>query len=877
MQNQENFFKKQTNRAKIKRENMMSSIHKKLTEKSVAEAGERARGMAGGLVIFLLSWVLSGGLMPLNTYPLAISLICGVSKYYFAAALGATLGGIIYEIGWEYIFAYVFVLAVRLFLSLPFMPRTFLQRSGARIVMGDEDANPSGELDGNSAGVIYRIKRVSYKLFGISEDGARSIKGDFFDRVGLRLVISSAGGFVCGLIMLIKNDFSYYSLGSTVFMMILCPCVTLLLAGLTDRERTSLMCTVSVAGAMLLSVYAADGRSVLALALSPLFAMLFTLVACKARGIAAGIFIAVLSGVCFDIRCVPPLVLSCLAYAAIWRARRGVALTLVAGVCLVWSYYFFDINSFVIVMPSLLVALPIFAAIEKLLKSAEVKEEGSFAQNKYFAKSVSEESKNLAVRARVSSLSEAFSSLSEAVSSLSDKFSRPDTLGLRVITDEGFARTCEGCPNFGVCFGAEYDRTVGASGRITSALHKKGTVEKSDLGEAFSLVCVRQKKLIDEVNSLCAEKTESILRSKSLSFFASSYDDIKDILQDAIAAGGDEYECDTVMGGKIYEYLRGEGYSADGVVVSGKRCRRVMLKGVSISGDAHGENAISLCKKISEIVGVSMVGPVFEVGDDGMLMLFSAKPRLSAVCASGRRAMFEGREDGDGTELCEVDPFAADIKERRDELCGDVTSAFITDNSYFYSLISDGMGSGAEAATSAGIASMFCEKMLMAGNRADITIRMLNNFLRGENSRRGGECSVTVDLFELDLMRGVASFIKSGAAPTYILRAGEVLRVASKSMPIGIIKNPDIKITRFDMKKGDLVIMMSDGISGESDECEWIVEALCDTKIPDCADDPSHGEEFVSALCDELLYMAREKMRKAERFDDATISIVLVI
>ena len=29
-----------------------------------------------------------------------------------------------------------------------------------------------------------------------------------------------------------------------------------------------------------------------------------------------------------------------------------------------------------------------------------------------------------------------------------------------------------------------------------------------------------------------------------------------------------------------------------------------------------------------------------------------------------------------------------------DELCGDMTEAFITDNSYFYALISDGMGSG---------------------------------------------------------------------------------------------------------------------------------------------------------------------------------------
>lgn len=879
MQNQENFLKKQTNRVKMKSGEVLGNFHKKLKEKGRDETVMRARSAASGLVIFLLSLILSGGRMPFDTYPLSIALICGAEKYFFAAAVGGVIGGIARDIGSEYIFACIFVFAVRFLMSLPFMPRTFLQKSGVRNTNEIQPGEVSGEVMGARAGFFYKARRFLYRLFGIIEEGEKDRAGSqsFFDRVGIKLIISASGGFVCGLFLLIRYDFSYFSLAATVFMMLACPVMSFLLSGITDSERTSLIGTVSVGAAMLLSTYAADGMSVFAMSLSPLMGMLFTLIACKGRGLAAGLFIAVFSGLCFDLRCIVPLALSCMAYYLLSGIKRAAALAMVVGVCLVWGYYFFNVDSFVLFIPPMLVALPIFLVVDKFVASTAEKPTMVFCENKYFAKSVSEESKNLAVKAKVSSLSEAFSSLSEAVNALSDKFSRPDALGLRAITDRGFERVCEGCPNYDVCFGAEYDRTVEVAGRITSALHKKGIVEEDDLGEELPLICVRQKRLIEELNTLCAERTEDVLRARSLNFFASSYDDIRDILQDAIAAGGDEYECDTVMGAKIYEYLRDEGYISCGVVVCGKRCRRVMLKGVDISPDAHDDNAMGLCKKISEIVGVRMVGPVFEVGDDGMIMMFSAKPKFSAVCASGRRAVFENRDEVELATRGEVNPFEADIKEKREELCGDVTGAFLTDTSYFYSLISDGMGSGAEAATSAGICSMFCEKMLMAGNRADITIRMLNNFLRGENRQRGAECSVTVDLFELDLMLGVASFIKSGAAPTYILRGGEVYRVASKTMPVGIIKNPDIKVTRFDMKRGDLVLMMSDGICGESDECEWIVEALCDIKIPDCGGDLALYEKHVSSFRDKLLDMARDKMRKADRFDDASLSLVLVV
>lgn len=880
MQKQEEFLKNKAKEAKIKRNRTIAELHKKLKEKGTEETRLRGRRMACALAAFLLSYVLSGREMMLGTYPLAIAFICGIGEYYLAAFAGALVGGLVNEVAREYIFAAVAVFLIRLFMSLPFMPKIFLQRSSLSDEPFSDARGASGELGGARGGVFYKARVLAYRLFHIRENESRVSLSAFFERVGTRLVISAAGGFIGGLFLLIQNDFSYYSLAALLFLMLACPIFSWLFSGIFDRDVSlgGLFGTVSAAFSMLICVYAARSVTVFALALSPMLAMLFTLIATRSRGVASGLLMAFLSAVCFDIRFAPMLMLSCVAYALLHEIRVSAAMATVVGVCLIWSYYFCDIDSFVRILPPTLIALPVFLIFDKYMKGAEERRERIFEENKYFAKSVSEESKNQAVRARVSSLSEAFSSLSQAVSSLSDKFSRPDTLGIRAITDGGFLQVCEGCPNHDVCFGAEYNRTVETSGRITSALHKRGCVEESDLGEEFSSICVRRKKLVDKMNSLCAERTESIIRGQRTSPFATSYEDIKDILQDAISAGGDEYECDTATGGRIYEYLRGEGYDVDGVVVCGKRCRRVMVKGVSFPCGAHDENAMALCKKISDIVGTRMVGPVFEVGDDGMLMLFSAKPKLKAVCSSGRRAVFENKACESGELSDEVDPFGESADEKRDELCGDATNAFLTDTSYFYSLISDGMGSGSDAAFSAGICSMFCEKMLMAGNRADITIRMLNNFLRGENSRRGTECSVTVDLFELDLMLGIASFIKSGAAPTYVLRGGEVYKIASKTMPVGIIKNPDIKVTRFDMRSGDIVLMMSDGICGEEDECEWIVEAISEAKLPSAEGlSISDGEKHISELRDRIFDIAREKMQNADRFDDASLSVVLVI
>ena len=217
-----------------------------------------------------------------------------------------------------------------------------------------------------------------------------------------------------------------------------------------------------------------------------------------------------------------------------------------------------------------------------------------------------------------------------------------------------------------------------------------------------------------------------------------------------------------------------------------------------------------------------------------------------------------------------VDPFADCVE----EMCGDTTDAFITETSYFYSLISDGMGSGAEAAFTSGVCAMFIEKMLSAGNRPDITLRMLNNVIRSENMGCGSECSATVDLLELDLMSGVASFIKSGAAPTYVARDGTVYKISSRTMPMGIIKNADAKITKFDTQAGDVIVMISDGCSPDSDDCAWLVEYLC-SRMPFKADSDS-ASELCEKLKNEILELAVKNYPEGRERDDISVSVTLV-
>ena len=124
-------------------------------------------------------------------------------------------------------------------------------------------------------------------------------------------------------------------------------------------------------------------------------------------------------------------------------------------------------------------------------------------------------------------------------------------------------------------------------------------------------------------------------------------------------------------------------------------------------------------------------------------------------------------------------------------------------------------------------------------------------------------------------MSGCASFIKSGAAPTYIAREGTVYKVSSRTMPVGIIKDADARITKFDTKKGDLIVMISDGCCHDSDDCPWLVEYLCAFMSKGKRVDGGE-DELCESLKNDILREAVKNLPDGAERDDISVSVTLV-
>ena len=108
------------------------------------------------------------------------------------------------------------------------------------------------------------------------------------------------------------------------------------------------------------------------------------------------------------------------------------------------------------------------------------------------------------------------------------------------------------------------------------------------------------------------------------------------------------------------------------------------------------------------------------------------------------------------------------------------------------------------------------------GLAKDSSVLMLNRALKASKD----ECSATVDLFEFDMMGGEGIFLKCGAAPSYIKRGSSVFRVRSKTAPLGLLSSIDAEKTKIDLRAGDHIIMLSDGVADEGDDAPWLLLLL---------------------------------------------------
>ena len=144
-----------------------------------------------------------------------------------------------------------------------------------------------------------------------------------------------------------------------------------------------------------------------------------------------------------------------------------------------------------------------------------------------------------------------------------------------------------------------------------------------------------------------------------------------------------------------------------------------------------------------------------------------------------------------------------------DLVSGDSYSTIELSGGKYAIAISDGMGNGERAHSESRDTLLLLQQILQSGIEEKVAIKSVNSILA---LRTTDEIFSTLDLVMVDLQNASARFLKIGSTPSFIKRGGKIIKVQASNLPMGILQEFDVDVVGEQLKAGDLLIMMSDGV-----------------------------------------------------------------
>lgn len=364
---------------------------------------------------------------------------------------------------------------------------------------------------------------------------------------------------------------------------------------------------------------------------------------------------------------------------------------------------------------------------------------------------------------------------------------------------------------------------------IATKLYKKQRFsdgERENL-EAYGV----SRSLIDTLQLRSAEKDRELYRKKKSRLAFEQYILLSKMLNEAKRREDLSRSLNEDMTKRATEVFVSHGFAEGCIKVFGDE--KIRLIGAGLDKDGTLITSPELKRALEDALGIRLGS--YEYFRRGDMALFKAAgaAAFSVKYAVSRSACKEG------------------------EISGDSAQSFSTETE-FYSVISDGMGSGREARDGADFVSAYLSDMLSADVSPSTAISSLSAILRS----REGESTASVDLFSLDLVRGDATFIKCGAAPSFVKRGGSIFRMRSESAPIGLLPSIDAEKIRVEVKAGDLVVMLSDGVASCVEDSAWLLTFMSENEPTD-----------LQKYADEII--KRATLHRPDR-DDMTVAIMKI-
>ncbi len=399
-------------------------------------------------------------------------------------------------------------------------------------------------------------------------------------------------------------------------------------------------------------------------------------------------------------------------------------------------------------------------------------------------------------------------------------------------------RVCRRCPQRSLCWEREAQTTYNVCNDAGEALLRRGRLEQTDLPGFFTARCGQLSKLVSAINEEYAagryRQQFGMRLEESRTLLCQQYGEVARLLGDVAEEVREEMDFQPELEERAARLLRFKGVRGQAVVYRGRHRRLyVRLQGKDLTPLTGRMEETR--RELSALLGAVLGPPEQQIcpGEDRLLLREVERVRLRVEQAGSHR---QGQR-----------------------VSGDYGGAFRGEDGAFYVLLSDGMGSGEEAARQSAMAVRLLERFLRAGVDPQTAIRLLNSSLVLGNR---DECTfVTVDLLQADLYTGRAALYKCGAAPSYFRRGDRVQRIPCETLPVGADGPGEPAITRVNLhlREGDLLLLQSDGV--EEDE-PWVGDLLRRRREPE-------------GLAGDLLAAARKRVGAGA--DDMTAVAIRVV
>lgn len=402
---------------------------------------------------------------------------------------------------------------------------------------------------------------------------------------------------------------------------------------------------------------------------------------------------------------------------------------------------------------------------------------------------------------RLINSAKALEDISETVNEVSGKLSRTNTNDISAVYKDAADDTCKKCGMRMYCWGTVYNDTMSALNDVSGTLKKNRSLTREDMPKHFAARCCKLTELIRTINRCYAEflarkaaelKTEQLRRLLAPQL-GSAACLIRDVAADF------SYGKNRIEGGeRVKAALAACGILSNNSEVSIDKHGRITIE-AEIEGNSKKVNREEMLSALSASCGRKLEGPEI-VNDEqtgALKLIFKQKTRYSVSFGE------------------------AAIQKTGETLCGDACESFVDDRGRAMLVLSDGMGCGGRAAVDSNLTVGLMSRLLKCGFGFDEAVKVTGTAMMVKS---GEESLSTLDIACIDLYDGTATFLKAGAPPTYIRRCGQVERIESCSMPIGILSDTKLVRTSTRLHKGDVIVVISDGAVSQDDS--YIIDAI---------------------------------------------------